>query len=76
MLHEQTERCLSDYQNKLLVAERKLETSNVRLNDLDTNRETSLQEASKLRSEVAVLKQTYVMLENEKDKLLVSYLST
>lgn len=74
MLHEQTERSLSDYQNKLLVAERKIESSNVRLNDLDSNRETSLQEASKLRGEVAVLKQTYMMLENEKDKILVSLL--
>ncbi|XP_037806240.1 centrosomal protein of 135 kDa [Lucilia sericata] len=70
MLHEQTERCLSDYQNKLLLAERQIESSNMRLNTLDTNRESSQQEVIRLRSEVAALKQTYVSLENEKDKIL------
>ncbi|XP_065362141.1 centrosomal protein of 135 kDa [Calliphora vicina] len=70
MLHEQTERCLSDYQNKLLLAERQIESSNIRYNTLDTNRDSSQQEAVKLRSEVAALKQTYVSLENEKDKIL------
>lgn len=71
ILHEQTQRTLSDYQNKLLLAERQIESSNVRLNTLDTNRESSQQEALRLRSEVAALKQTYVTLENEKDKILV-----
>lgn len=71
MLHEQTERSLSDYQNKLLMAERQIESSNMRVNTLDTYRESSLQEADKLRCEVAALKQTYVSLENEKDKILV-----
>ncbi|KAM7355583.1 centrosomal protein 135kDa isoform 2-T2 [Cochliomyia hominivorax] len=70
MLHEQTERSLCDYQNKLLLAERQIESSNMRVNTLDSNRESSLQEAVKLRSEVTALKQTYVMLENEKDKIL------
>ncbi|KAI8123380.1 Centrosomal protein of 135 kDa [Lucilia cuprina] len=70
MLHEQTERSLSDYQNKLLLAERQIESSNMRLNTLDTNRESSQQEVIRLRSEVAALKQTYVSLENEKDKIL------
>lgn len=71
ILHEQTQRTLSDYQNKLLIAERQIESSNVRLNTLDSNRESSQQEALRLRSEVAALKQTYVTLENEKDKILV-----
>lgn len=71
ILHEQTQRTLSDYQNKLLLAERQIESSNVRLNTLDSNRESSQQEALRLRSEVAALKQTYVTLENEKDKILV-----
>lgn len=71
MLHEQTERSLRDYQNKLLLAERQIDSSNKRLNTLDSNRESSSQEAARLRGEVDALKQTYVNLENEKDKILV-----
>uniref|UniRef100_A0A1I8MYB0 Centrosomal protein of 135 kDa n=1 Tax=Musca domestica TaxID=7370 RepID=A0A1I8MYB0_MUSDO len=70
ILHEQTERTLGDYQNKLLYAEQQLEATNRRANTLDTNRDTAREEALQLRSEVKVLKQTYVALENEKDKIL------
>ncbi|XP_075161369.1 centrosomal protein 135kDa isoform X2 [Haematobia irritans] len=70
ILHEQTERSLSDYQNKLLFAEQQLENTNRRVNTLDSNRDSSREETLQLRSEVKVLKQTYVALENEKDKIL------
>ncbi|XP_061400602.1 centrosomal protein of 135 kDa [Musca vetustissima] len=70
ILHEQTERTLGDYQNKLLYAEQQLETTNRRVNTLDTNRDSVREEALQLRSEVKVLKQTYAALENEKDKIL------
>uniref|UniRef100_A0A1I8PKC6 Centrosomal protein of 135 kDa n=1 Tax=Stomoxys calcitrans TaxID=35570 RepID=A0A1I8PKC6_STOCA len=70
LLHEQTERSLSDYQNKLSFAEQQLESTNRRVNTLDSNRDSSREETFQLRSEVKVLKQTYVALENEKDKLL------
>ncbi|XP_073839342.1 centrosomal protein 135kDa isoform X2 [Musca autumnalis] len=70
ILHEQTERTLGDYQNKLLYAEQQLESTNRRVNTLDTNRDSAREEALQLRSEVKVLKQTYVALENEKDKIL------
>lgn len=72
LLHEQTERALVEYQNKLLIAETHLETAEQRVNTLDSNRETTRNETTLLRSEVAALKKTYVNLENEKDKILVS----
>ncbi|XP_067643783.1 centrosomal protein of 135 kDa isoform X2 [Eurosta solidaginis] len=71
ILNEQTERTLQEYQSKLTIAEHQLQTADTRLNDLDTNRETTNREATLLRNEVAALKKTYVSLENEKDKLLI-----
>ncbi|XP_037880211.1 centrosomal protein of 135 kDa isoform X2 [Glossina fuscipes] len=70
LLHEQTERSLSDSQNKLTLSESQLESAQARLNAVDSNRESSQQEAIQLRTEVAALKQTYVALEREKDKIL------
>uniref|UniRef100_A0A1A9Z8Z3 Centrosomal protein of 135 kDa n=1 Tax=Glossina pallidipes TaxID=7398 RepID=A0A1A9Z8Z3_GLOPL len=70
LLHEQTERSLSDSQNKLTLSESQLESAKARLNVVDSNRESSQQEAIQLRTEVAALKQTYVALEREKDKIL------
>lgn len=74
ILHEQTEHSLSSVQNKLLFAEQQLESTNRRVNTLDTNRDSAREETMQLRSEVKVLKQTYVALENEKDKLLVGFI--
>ncbi|XP_036326953.1 centrosomal protein of 135 kDa-like [Rhagoletis pomonella] len=70
ILNEQRERTLQECQSKLTIAERQLQTADTRLNDLDTNRETTHREATQLRNEVAALKKTYVSLENEKDKIL------
>lgn len=70
-MNEQTERTLQEYQSKLAIAERQLQTAGTRLNDLDSNREVTHREAAQLRNEVAALKKTYVSLESEKDKILV-----
>uniref|UniRef100_A0A1A9X335 Centrosomal protein of 135 kDa n=1 Tax=Glossina brevipalpis TaxID=37001 RepID=A0A1A9X335_9MUSC len=70
LLHEQTERSLADCQNKLIISESQLQSANARLNAIDSNRETSQDEVVQLRSEVAALKQTYMALEREKDKIL------
>ncbi|XP_036214031.2 centrosomal protein of 135 kDa [Bactrocera oleae] len=70
ILNEQTERTLQEYQSKLAIAERQLQTAGTRLNDLDSNREVTHREAAQLRNEVAALKKTYVSLESEKDKIL------
>lgn len=72
-MNEQTERTLQEYQSKLTIAERQLQTADTRLNDLDSNREFTHRETAQLRNEVAALKKTYVSLENEKDKILVCF---
>ncbi|XP_030385616.1 centrosomal protein of 135 kDa isoform X2 [Scaptodrosophila lebanonensis] len=70
MLNDKNERIIADYQSRLIVAESKLHKADVRVNTLDSNRETSRSEVTQLRSEVAALRKTYMSLEHEKDLLL------
>lgn len=72
MINDQNERIISDYQSKLLLAERQLHKADVRASTLDSSRETNRNEVTQLRTEIGSLRQTYIALEHEKDMLLVS----
>ncbi|XP_030570956.1 centrosomal protein of 135 kDa isoform X1 [Drosophila novamexicana] len=70
LINDQNERIISDYQSKLLLAERQLHKADVRASTLDSSRETNRNEVTQLRTEIGSLRQTYIALEHEKDMLL------
>ncbi|KPU78834.1 uncharacterized protein Dana_GF23686, isoform B [Drosophila ananassae] len=70
LLNEQNERIITDYQAKLMVAERQRHSADVRASSLDTSRESNRNEVTQLRTEIGALRQTYISLEHEKDTLL------
>ncbi|KAH8242129.1 hypothetical protein KR026_005523 [Drosophila bipectinata] len=70
LLNEQNERIITDYQGKLMVAERQRHSADVRASTMDSSRESNRNEVTQLRTEIAALRQTYISLEHEKDTLL------
>ncbi|XP_020798268.1 centrosomal protein of 135 kDa [Drosophila serrata] len=70
MLNEQNERIITELQSKLLVAERQRQSADVRASTLDSSRESNRNEVTQLRTDIGVLRQTYISLEHEKDTLL------
>lgn len=72
ILLDQSERALTDYQNKYALAENQLGTIENRLTTLDSNRDKSMSEISKLKTENTKLRSTIFELENEKDSAIVS----
>lgn len=70
-MQEQTDKALSDYQNRLAHTEHQLGHAESRMGAVDTDRDRVSVEVRELREHLATLKRANHGLEEEKDKLIV-----
>lgn len=71
VLQEQTDKALTDYQNRLTHTEHQLGHAESRIGAVDTDRDRVGIEVRELREHLAALKRAKHGLEEERDKLIV-----
>lgn len=72
-MHEQTDRALADSQGQVRQLEAELTNAQERIRSLEKERGGSDQEVNSLKQDVLMMKGSLAQLDQEKDKLLVSF---
>lgn len=73
ILQEQTDKALTDYQNRLTHTEHQLGHAESQISNVDSNHNLACAEVKDLRDKLAAIKRVNRELEQDRDKIIVSF---